>query len=597
MNKSSKRRVAAPKEKVMTPAKPPKWRAWLDYGMVALVFFLVNNRIQFMTDFFADTNDSFYHAKMGEMIGTHGIVQTFPWLFFTSLHEQFVDHHLLFHILLWPFVQLGNAVHALGLTELQGLFFGPKLLIVLSITGLFVLGYKILRDEGIRFPWVWLLLLFCVPYDFLFRMHMIRVQSISLLVMLGGLLALWNKKYLLLGILCFLYVWLYGGFFFLPIFVTIYVAVRYLQEKELDLTPIYWSFGGMILGFVLNPYFPKNLHFLYRQIFETGLGAELNVGGEWRPYDTWYIFQMGIVTFALQGIAVVWSLLKGFKQNARSITLFVISLFFLLLMWKSKRFVEYWPFFAVLSSAFLVKDYVQVMYVNRVRTFSVFMTAFTGFLLYGFLSARAALPESLLFLQDRVQRPWVIFLLTILVFCTLLAWVYSYMTVSQQKPPREKVVHEIALGLLLALLPIYAMWNMHYVIRDTRPNTAYLDGAEEVMRCIAETGRAQEGDIVFTDDWDIFPMLFFHNNTTNYIVGLDPIFMQAWNPSLYQEFANITMGQDGENLYEKIGGDFSARFVVADRDHSGLRNNIEATPGFTKICENATFAGYELAQR
>ena len=235
----------------MTPERPPWWNAWLEYGLVGLVFFLVNGWVQFATPIFADTNDSFYHAKMGEMMAD-GVLQQFPWLFFTSLHDKFVDHHLLFHLALWPFIQLGNLMHQLNLTDLPGLIYGPKLLITLAITSLFVIAYKMLKQEGIRFPWVWLVFLLCLPYDFFFRMQMIRVQSLSLLVMLGGLLALWNKKFAILGVLSFLYIWLYGGGFFLPIFVFMYVAIQYFSEKELDLRPIYWTGGGAILGIVVN---------------------------------------------------------------------------------------------------------------------------------------------------------------------------------------------------------------------------------------------------------------------------------------------------------------------------------------------------------
>jgi hypothetical protein len=566
-------------------------RAGWEHLWVAVVFFLVHAWVQFSTPFFADTNDSFYHAKMGALMGEKGILQEFPWLFFTSLHEQFVNHHLLFHMILWPFVRLGEAAHMLGLTSLPGMIYGPKLLITLSITGLFVLAYHMLRREGIRFAWGWLLLLLCVPYDFFFRMHMIRAQSLSLLVLLLGLYAIWYKKHVLLGVLSFLYVWLYGGFFFLPIFVVTYLTARYLLEQELDLRPLWWSLGGVLLGFLLNPYFPKNIDFLYRQIFETGLGYQINVGGEWKPYDTWYLFQMGVVTFALQGGALIWSSLKGLKQNARSITLLVLSFFFLVLMWKSKRFVEYWPFFAVLSSAYLLKDYLAEMYINRVRVVASAVVVITLYAMVAFYARKFTVPS--IDRLDLLLSPALTHLLVgTLVFCALLGCVYSYMTISQQKPPLRKLTHEVLMGTLIALLPLYALGGMDAVRRDIAPQTAYIRGAEDIMRCVTDKGGAREGDIVFTDDWDIFPLFFFYNHQVHYIVGLDPVFMDAWNRPLYQLFAAITMGTDRENLYEKITGDFRARFVVADKDHAALRANVEATPGFTKLCENGTFTAY-----
>lgn len=596
MKKSTDLRKPQPEvQETMTPVRPPWWRTLLDYGLVALVFFVVNAWVQFSTPLFADTNDSFYHARMGEMI-TQGIQQTFPWLFFTSLHDKFVDHHLLFHMILAPFVMLGNLMSSMGLTSLGGMFFGPKLLISLAITGLFVVAYRMLRQEGIRFQWIWLLFLLCLPYDFFFRMQMIRVQSLSLLLLLTGLVMLWNKRFVWLGILSFAYVWLYGGFFFLPIFVLIYVVAQYLVDKELDLRPLYWTVGGVVLGFVLNPYFPKNFQFLYSQIFETGLGYQINVGGEWRPYDTWYIFQMGMVVFLLQFGAIVWSLIKGLKQNARSISLLVISLFFLILMFKSKRFVEYWPFFAVLSSAFMLKDYVTTMYVNRVRVFNVFITLLAVYLVLAVYAGKLAIP-SITWLSHSVPSALMGFVVVFLVFLAILGAAYSYMTLSQQKPPVLKMVHELLIGALLVILPMYALYNTDMVRRDIAPQTAYVQGAENIMQCVLQQGQAQKGDIVFTDDWDIFPLFFFYNNVTNYIVGLDPVFMDSWNHELYEEFANITMGKDTQDLYKKITQDFQARFVVMDRDHAQLRQNIINTPGFTQLCDNGIFTAFKVANR
>lgn len=597
MKKSIKKSTTKPSNKApqTQPDAPTKWEVLRGYLLVAFVFFVVHAIVQFSTPFFADTNDSFYHAKMGEMI-IGGITQQFPWLFFTTLNEQFVNHHLLFHMMLWPFIQLGNAFHAMGFTSLPGLFFGPKLMITLAITSLFVMAYRLLSEEGVRFQWIWLLFLLCLPYDFFFRMHMIRAQSVSLLLMLAGLWALWNKRFVLLGILSFAYVWLYGGFFFLPIFVITYVTAQYILDKEFDLRPLYWSIGGVALGFLLNPYFPKNIEFLYRQIFETGLGYQINVGGEWKPYDTWYMFQMGIIVFGLHIGSIIWVILKGIKQNARSITLLVISFFFLILMWKSKRFVEYWPFFAVLSSAYMMKDYLKTMYINRIRVTSVVVALLSLYLIVSMYLGKLAVP-SVTWFAESIPKPLMGTVLVLLVFVAIIGAMYSYMTISQQKAPAKKVFHEFLIGFLLVLLPVYALGGMDAVRADIRPQLTYVRGAENIMQCILDKGQAKKGDIVFTDDWDIFPLFFFYNDVTNYIVGLDPIFMDAFDRPLYKEFAAITMGNDGEGLYEKITQDFQASFVVMDKDHSSMRRNIDATPGFDELCDNGSFSAYKVVQQ
>ncbi len=570
---------------------------WVKVLGVFLIFFVIHSVVQFSTPFFADSNDSFYHAKMGLMMSTDGILQQFPWLYHTVLNENFVNHHLLFHLMLTPFILLGNGLHAVGAIGLEGLFWGPKLFIVL-VLGLLATVFYLFLDHGkIPFKWLWMTAFLAVPYDFYFRLHMIRVQGLSLLTMLLGLYLLWKKQYVWLGIVCLLYVWLYGGFFFLPIFVAIYVAISFLRTKKFLWKPLAFAFGGMALGFVINPYFPKNIIFLYNQIFETGLGYEINVGGEWKPYDTWYIFQMGVVTFGLQIFSLIWTYLKQSKISVKAVTLLTVSFFYLILMWKSKRFVEYWPVFALLSSAFLLKDYLKSVVVDTFRVIS-----FASLFLAGYIGIFALGRDKVLLLPyvDQYFMTQNETMLWVLVFVLLSLFIAGCFSIHMQKIEHtfvwERFAQEVVIGFLVMFLPLYSVMNMNLVVRDIAPSTAYFLDAKDIMACLVDKGGAQKGDIVMTDDWDIFPLFFFYNNLTNYIVGLDPIFMQKLSPALYEDFANITMGKDGANLYERLRDVYKAKYVVIDAQHPGFRANVEATPGIAKVCSNGNFSLYKLVQ-
>lgn len=577
-----------------------KFEKYATFLGVIFISLIIQGIVQFSTSYFADSNDSFYHAKMAQMILDNGILQHFPWLYFTTLNENFVDHHFLFHVLLIPFIQIGKMFTNGDMNA--GIMLGAKSAIVLAIslfTGVF---YLLLDHFKVRFWPVWILLLLAVPYDFFFRMHMVRVQSFSLLVMLLGLWALFERKYILLGILSFLYVTLYGGFFFLPIFVFIYFCVHAIRKKEFLWTPLFWSFGGMALGFLTDPYMLKAVGFLKQQIFETGFGYQkndLNVGGEWRPYDTWYIFQMGMVTFLVQLGAISWVFMKGLKQNTKSITVFLISLFFLILMWKSKRFVEYWPAFAVLSSAYLLRDElgktsVKISHVI-LCTLSFAAIAFLGNIVL----------QSKIFSQisthpgGPVMRG--IFAIVVLIILVVSTAIFFYQE-SKKKHKNYSVLMSAVLGIAFVVLPTVAYQNFqsveHDIASDLQPNpqSTYIRGAENIMNCILVQGEAEKGDIVMTDDWDVFPLFFFYNSVTNYIVGLDPVFMYEYDKDLYKEFANITIGTDRENLPDKIKNTFKAKFVVMDKYHNTFKGNIEMYPGtFKKLsCENNEFSAYKV---
>ncbi|MBK9120131.1 MAG: hypothetical protein IPM18_11105 [Phycisphaerales bacterium] len=113
---------------------------------------------------------------------------------------------------------------------------------------------------------------------------------------------------------------------------------------------------------------------------------------------------------------------------------------------------------------------------------------------------------------------------------------------------------------------------------------------------------SQPGDVIFTDDWDVFPVLFFHNTRNHYIVGLDPKFTHERRPDLWERFVRITRGQtpyravvpmptpDGgrekvtiDIALEDIRDHFGARYVITDRDHHRLAQQLRATPQFAEL--------------
>jgi hypothetical protein len=83
----------------------------------------------------------------------------------------------------------------------------------------------------------------------------------------------------------------------------------------------------------------------------------VSVGNEWYPYETWYFFTSSIVAWALQIVGWVWMRASDRKNAARTVCLFLFSTFLLVLTLKSRRFIEYWPAFAVLFAASALEPY------------------------------------------------------------------------------------------------------------------------------------------------------------------------------------------------------------------------------------------------
>ncbi len=50
--------------------------------------------------------DGFYHTKMAILMKEQGVVKNFPWMYFTTYRENFVDQHFGYHLFLIPFLFL-----------------------------------------------------------------------------------------------------------------------------------------------------------------------------------------------------------------------------------------------------------------------------------------------------------------------------------------------------------------------------------------------------------------------------------------------------------------------------------------------------------
>ncbi|MGE0479544.1 MAG: NPCBM/NEW2 domain-containing protein [Phycisphaerae bacterium] len=106
---------------------------------------------------------------------------------------------------------------------------------------------------------------------------------------------------------------------------------------------------------------------------------------------------------------------------------------------------------------------------------------------------------------------------------------------------------------------------------------------------------SQPGDIIFTDDWDIFPVLFYHNRHNHYIVGLDPKFTHQRDPELWDRYVKVSRGEvpstirvasNAKPAVQKtvaladIRDHFKARYVICDRDHRRLADRLANAPDF-----------------
>ena len=493
-------------------------RSWLSFFLIFIISaslfgYLASDQT------FVDP-DSFYHAKMAQLLWEKGAITSFPWLSATTLQYKFADHHFLYHLALIPFVKIFPAP------------WGLKIATVLFASFAILAIYWFLRQLKISGSF-WYVLFLLTINPFVFRLNLAKAQGLVIFFLFIILSLIFRRAYLTLILGITLYVWLYGGWPILFLIFGVYLLLNFIwplisgqrliparKVKKIfwqDLNLVFSLTIGIVLGLVFSPYFPFNLGFYWEQSFKIAIVNYqhlINVGGEWYPYLWSDLILAALSFFLLLALATAFFILTYRRQNLGSWFFFILTLVFFALTLKSRRYVEY-------------------------------------FIPFGLVFAALSLPELWRQLKNKL-RPH--FSLKLIWFSPLL--------------------------LLILLSPIF--YQDLKEVKTAYQNGFAFDQFLPAARWLAENSLV--GDIVFHSDWDEFPLLFFHNDLNYYLVGLDPTFMYNNKPNLYRDWSKVTTGEETENLYPIIKNIFGARYVFVDaRDHYGLIRNLENNINFEEV--------------
>jgi hypothetical protein len=215
----------------------------------------------------------------------------------------------------------------------------------------------------------------------------------------------------------------------------------------------------------------------------------------------------------------------------RTATVFVLACLFGLMMFQSRRFIEYFPPFALLFAAFAWTPFITSLH-NP--------------------AARQA--------RNRLQT---------------MIWAIQ--------------PHAVAVVLVLVLVP--GMWLTYQGAKDSiqgsKPYQLYA-GASAWL----ETNTSR-GERVFQTDWDDFPRLFFYNTHNTYLVGLDPTYMQMYDADLYDVWVEITRGRI-ENPSNLILKNFGARYIISDLLHEDFIDQAERDPHIQEMYRDEDAVVYQV---
>ena len=334
------------------------WRLAAQAAALFVVFAALFAVVQFATPGIAD-NDGYYHIKMGLLVREQGLKPPFVWLPLSILsRDAFYDHHMLYHVFLGLFAGDGTP---------GALTLGAKIAAVVMPALAFIAVWWLLRGQGVAWASIWAVGLFAVSQAFLYRMSMPRAQSASLLILALALHWMLTRRYRLLIPLGFVYVWAYNAFPLLLALGGLTAAASFLTERRVEWQALAYPAIGIGLALVVNPYFPHNITFILNHLAPKIGESETAVGNEWYPYQTWTVVEnsgFSLAAFLLGALAIGW---RGKRIDRPTLTAFMAAVAFGFLLFKSRRFVEYYPAFALIFAALSVSPILRSWTADKAR--------------------------------------------------------------------------------------------------------------------------------------------------------------------------------------------------------------------------------------
>lgn len=482
---------------------------------------MVMTFLQFRTDAICCGDwDGYYHIRwsslLWESLSSGRGLPTFEWLPLTVLNPgHYNDHHFLFHLLQIPFLWFFEPVMAAKIAAIAFATFA-----IISI-------YWLIHRYKVDYPLIWFGGIMTCANMFYYRMNMAKAPPLTIIFTVAGIYMLFERKYIWLLPLMFAFVWTYSLFPLLWIAAIIWVVIVAWNERKFEWQPLAYTTAGMILGNVINPYFPNNLLLFWEHAYtkiKIGSDFAVAVGGEWYPYTGMELLTHFPVALAAMLIGYILFVPRGGKLPEKATFFLMFVSILLAAQFRSKRFAEYFPPFAILFAAFSWQAFTRREAVE--------------------------LPEDF----KREIEPYL----------------------DIEKAPidrRRDTFKQAAVWTLGAVLVIYFMVNMiglqrlgidHGGLMGTIAGNDSNDRYRRAMEWatgVDENGRENipAGERIFNANWDDFPKLFFFDQKHSYVYGLDPNYLYSQNPDLYKQLTEITSGnvdEAGPIIREKFGANY-----------------------------------------
>ena len=472
--------------------------------------------------------DGYYHIRWSQLLWKGVLDGEFPPIFIslplTTLNPRdYADQHFLFHILLIPYTWSGN------LTK------GAKTAVVVFSTLAILSCYWLLLRHNVRYDFLFFLALMSCSADFFYRLNSARASSLSIIYMTAAIVLLFERRYVWLAPLGFLYAWTYNLFLFFGVITVCWITAVWWTRRRVEWRPAFWAGLGMVAGMVINPYFPQNFKLLAEHLFAKAGQFSIVPGIEWQSFPSWILLERSFVACAAMVLGYMGcGYLLALEPYQRSHTerpmfFLLFSSFLLLIALRARRFTEYWPPFAVLFAAFALAAIWDARSQGQAQVVQQGGGQYT----------------------QRSKRDWM--------------W------------------RLVSVSVVLAAIGVYNLDASRKMIADTRITPGhYSKGMEWIQDHVPIGAR------IYNVNWSDFPKLFFYDTSHTYVAGLDPTYLADQNPELSQLYERINTGREPHPA-AIIRERFGASYVMLGNLWGiapGLYPGALTSSGFVKVYED-----------
>ncbi len=422
---------------------------------------------------------------------------------------------------------------------------GGRWAICLFFGAVFVVFHRLVLDASRHWGWLWLPLFALLPFQFFTRHAFVRAISPSVFFMLLTVLFLFRRRNLLLALTIAVYIHVYmGAILYVPVIVAAYVLSQLWVGVDC-----------------------RRVN--YRVLLWSIAGWAAGIATH--PYrdGMWEFLRLQVLGSGLSPDIAVGK--------------------------EWKPYSDLWWF--VQMSGIMVGAWLTAVLLRLGHGRPLDAKECTLFLLnigFGLLTAKAR----------RFIEYWPMFCLLSAVYLAA-PTVDAFVTRLENSLSERGLRRGSMLGGILVAAAIVLFSPNWTRIRQTAKTDFDLPAVQSAMAFVQE--HSAPGEVVFTDDWDIFPVFFYFNSHNDYIVGLDPKFTHARRPDLWERYVKITRGQipakvtvamtdrAGRKVHESldigledIREHFGAAWVITDRDHASLASKLAEDTDFAELLYPST---------